>query len=65
MTMAKQTTSETFRAYIIFADSQPEQSWHGLTYGKARWRYFWIQRQFFAGIFRNVKAYGYEREGKA
>ena len=58
-------TKDLFRVYVTFADSQPEQAWQGLTYTKARWRYFWIQRQFFAGIFRNVKAYGYEMEGKA
>lgn len=54
-------TSDLFRVYITFADGQPEQSWDGLTYTKARWRYFWIQRQFWAGIFRNVKTFGYER----
>jgi hypothetical protein len=58
-------TKDLFRVYVTFADSQPEQAWQGLTHTKARWRYFWIQRQFFAGIFRNVKAYGYEMEGKA
>jgi len=59
--MTNPATSDTFRAYITFADGQPEQSWDGLTYTKARWRYFWIQRQFWAGIFRNVKSFGYER----
>jgi hypothetical protein len=58
-------TNDLFRVYVTFADSQPEQAWHDLTYTKARWRYFWIQRQFYAGIFRNVKAYGYKIEGKA
>jgi hypothetical protein len=59
--MTNPVTSDLFRAYVTFANGEPEQSWAGLTYTKARWRYFWIQRQFFAGIFRNVKAYGYER----
>jgi hypothetical protein len=58
-------TNDLFRVYVTFADGQPEKQWQGLTYTKARWRYFWIQRQFFAGIFRNVKAYGYKMEGKA
>jgi hypothetical protein len=63
--MTKQITSGSFRVYVTFANEQAQQSWAGLTYTKARWRYFWIQRQFYAGIFRNVKAYGYELEGKA
>ena len=63
--MTKQITSDTFRVYVTFADKQAQQHWEGLTYSKARWRYFWVQRQFFAGLFRNVKAYGYEMEGKA
>jgi len=58
-------TNDLFRVYVTFADRQPEQAWQGLTYTKARWRYFWVQRQFYAGIFRNVKAYGYELEGQA
>ena len=35
-------TKDLFRVYVTFADSQPQQAWHGITYGKARWRYFWI-----------------------
>ena len=58
--MSNIASIELFRAYIRFADGQPEQSWEGLTYNKARWRYHWIKREYYAGRFRQVKEYGYQ-----
>jgi hypothetical protein len=51
-----------FRAYVKFADGKPDEKWEGLTYSKAHWRYHWIKRQFFAGIYRNVKSYGFQSQ---
>lgn len=51
-----------FRAYVRFADDQPEQQWDGLSWHKAHWRFHWVKRQFFAGNFRNVKDYGFQAE---
>lgn len=55
-----QETDPKFRAYIRFADGQPELTWENLTFSKAHWRFHWIKRQFFAGVYRNVKAYGFQ-----
>lgn len=51
-----------YRAYIRFADGQPDITWPGLSFTKAHWRYHWIKRQFFAGHYRNVKTYGFQSE---
>jgi len=59
------TYTETFRAYVRFADDQPAQSWDGLTWSKAHWRYHWIKRQFYAGRYRNVKTFGFQSEKHA
>lgn len=58
--MAKSVTADLFRAYVRFADDQPELIWDGLTWSKAHWRYHWIKRQFHMGAYRNVKAYGFQ-----
>ena len=58
--MRNPAPSERFRAFVRFADDQPEQIWEGLTWTQAHWRYHWIKRQFHAGLFRNVKAYGFQ-----
>jgi hypothetical protein len=60
--MIDQAPIDSFTAYIRFADGQPEQKWPGLPWTKAHWRYHWIKRQFFAGNFRNVKAYGFQSD---
>lgn len=60
--MTNPAPSESFRAYVHFADDKPAQIWGGLTRTKAHWRYHWIKRQFYAGQFRNVKTYGFQSE---
>ena len=52
----------SFRAYVQFADGKEPIVWGGLSWTKAHWRYHWIKRQFHAGQYRNVKAYGFQSE---
>jgi hypothetical protein len=65
MAMAKQITSETFRAFINL-DNGETLSWDGLTYGQALYRYHWLKRNIVRPLNGpRWKAYGYEMEGKA
>lgn len=63
--MTKQTTSDTFRAYINL-DNGETLAWEGLTYGQAVYRYHWLKRNIVRPLDGpRWKAYGYEIEGKA
>ena len=39
-----------------------EIEWTDLRKTQAKWRYHWIKRKFYAGEFKAVKEYGWERE---
>jgi hypothetical protein len=53
---------ETFTAFVRRGvNGAPDIQWQGLTYGQARWRYKWIQRNWHSA-FDSYREYGYGRE---
>lgn len=52
---------DTYCAFVRLGNGQPDQAWTGLTRGQAKWRYHWIQRNYWS-LFRDYREYGWRRE---
>lgn len=52
---------ETYSAYVRNGHGQPDKEWRGLTRGQAKWRYHWVQRNYW-NLFRDYREYGWRRE---
>lgn len=57
---------ETYRAYARMHDGE-NLEWTGLRKGQAKWRYYWIARQYLNNplAWNRMRDYGWEREWKA
>lgn len=56
--LRKEMDMKTYKAFVRYGNTKPDQEWAGLTYGQAKWRYHWIKRNWYQ-LFGEYREYGF------